>query len=399
MTLHLLLPVVLLPATLSGELTRRVGLTALVGEVFVGVALGPEVLNMIPERGMAPAFYELGHIGLCALLFRLGMHSRPNALLSAWRSGLLVGIVGLVLSFVLGAGLSMVLGWDTSSAVFVGAALTATSISVPLSVLREARKEQSAEGTTILAAAFVTDLLGLVGLSILTVSLSGVPRSTLHVAATVGQSVAFIAGGFLVGPFLMRRLLRMVGRLGSRTVLMTIGFSYFLLVAYAAKALGLAMVIGAYAAGLAFTGLRERDRLEQEVDPLILFLRPLFFVLAGASISFSGLDPSHSDGRRLIALTAAVLAIGVAAKLAGPLLLTVDRAKKLVIGFGLDARGEMGFVFAEVGMASGLLPTQLFSAVALALTGTTIVGALGLRMALAHASGSPAESRESRPPG
>jgi len=399
MTLHLLLPVVLLPATLSGELTRRVGLTALVGEVFVGVALGPEVLNMIPERGMAPAFYELGHIGLCALLFRLGMHSRPNALLSAWRSGLLVGIVGLVLSFVLGAGLSMVLGWDTSSAVFVGAALTATSISVPLSVLREARKEQSAEGTTILAAAFVTDLLGLVGLSILTVSLSGVPRSTLHVAATVGQSVAFIAGGFLVGPFLMRRLLRMVGRLGSRTVLMTIGFSYFLLVAYAAKALGLAMVIGAYAAGLAFTGLRERDRLEQEVDPLILFLRPLFFVLAGASISFSGLDPSHSDGRRLIALTAAVLAIGVAAKLAGPLLLTVDRAKKLVIGFGLVARGGMGFVFAEVGMASGMLPTQLFSAVALALTGTTIVGALGLRMALAHASGSPAESRESRPPG
>lgn len=399
MTLHLLLPVVLLPATLSGELTRRAGLTALVGEVFVGVVLGPEIMNVIPERGMAPAFYELGHIGLCALLFRLGMHSRPSALLSAWRSGLLVGIVGLVLSFVLGAGLSKALGWDTGPAVFVGAALTATSISVPLAVLREARKEQSAEGTTILAAAFVTDLLGLVGLSILTVSLSGGPRSALHVAATVGQSVAFIAGGFLVGPFLMRRLLRMVGRLGSRTVLMTVGFSYFLLVAYAAKALGLAMVIGAYAAGLAFTGLRERDRLEQEIDPLILFLRPLFFVLAGASISFSGLDPSHSDGRRVIALTAAVLAIGVAAKLAGPLLLPVDRAKKLVIGFGLVARGGMGFVFAEVGMASGMLPTQLFSAVALALTGTTIVGALGLRVALARASGSPTESRESRPPG
>lgn len=386
MRLHLLLPLVLLPASLLGELTRRIGITALVGEITVGVLLGPAVANLLPARGAPGVFHELAHIGFCALLFRLGMQSRPETLFSAWRPGLLVGLVGMVVSFTLGGAVSVAFGWRLDSAAFVGAALTATSISVPVSVLREARHERSRAGSIVLAAAFVTDLLGLAGLAFLTAFFASGSPTYGQVLRVVAQSVAFLAAGVVLGPFAIRQLVRVARRFGHPTLLLVLGFSYLLLVAHAAKAVGLAMVIGAYAAGLAFSGLEERERLEAEIRPLILLLRPLFFVLAGASISLSTLSPAHPAGRVVIALTATLIVIAVLGKLVGPSLSRIDRLERRVVGYGMVARGGMGFVFAEAGIASGKLPPELFAAVALTLTATTVVGAVGLRTSLSHAA-------------
>lgn len=384
MKLHLLLPLVLLPSTFLGELTRRAGLTALLGEVAVGALLGPALAGILPVHGGTGSFHELAHIGLCVLLFRLGMMSRFDSLAAAWKPGLRLGIVGMLVSWTLGVGITVAFGWSVRSAVFVGAALTATSISVPVTVLRESRSEQSAVGSTVLAAALVTDLSGLVFLSFLTTLFVTGSNGYGDVLRTLALSAAFLVVGVFVAPPALRRFISVTRRLESSALLLILAFSYLLLVAETARSIGLAMVIGAYAAGLAFSRVGERDRLEQEIRPLILVFRPLFFVLAGASISFSSIDVGSPAGRTSIAFVAALTVLAIVGKAAGAWTVGTDRGTHRVLAYGMVARGGMGFVFAEAGIRSGFVSPTLYSALALALTATTVVGAAGLRRSLSR---------------
>jgi Kef-type K+ transport system membrane component KefB len=157
------------------------------------------------------------------------------------------------------------------------------------------------------------------------------------------------------------------------------------------------MVIGAYAAGLAFAGSEDKEWLEREIHPLISLFRPLFFVLIGASISFASVDPTTSNGRAMIALTGALVVVGVLAKMVGPFLLQGPWRKRRAVGFGMVARGGMGFVFADIGMVSGMLPTRLFTAVALTLAATTVIGAVGMRVAIGSSNDPARHGREPRP--
>jgi Kef-type K+ transport system membrane component KefB len=230
----------------------------------------------------------------------------------------------------------------------------------------------------------VTDLSGLVLLSFLTAYFDTESTGFARVLPAMTRSVAFLTAGLLVGPPLVRRLIGLTRRIGSPTLLLVFAFSYLLLVAQAARAAGLAMVIGAYAAGIAFSRLEDRERLEQEVRPLIQLFRPLFFVLAGASISFASLDVTDPDGRVAILFTATLIVAAVIGKTIAAWRPRGERDSGRAIPWAMVARGGMGFVFAEAGVRAGFVPPPLYSALALTLTATTVIGAAGLRIALSR---------------
>ncbi len=391
MQLHVLLPIVLVPAKLAGEAARRIRVPAVVGEILVGFLLGASVLDILPEASRDPAGYsqfrELAEIGLCVLLFRIGLETRVADFVRIWRQALLVAVIGMIAPFALGMGLTLMFGFAVMAAVFVGAALTATSVGVTVSVLSELKAESSPEGHVLLGAAVLDDLLGLLLLAVV-VSLAQPGASVVRkVAIELAQGVSVLALGFFVGLFIVRLTVWLSRWSQSKSTLVVLSVSYFLLIAYLAEIAGLATIIGAYAAGLAFARHPDGDELAAELEPLIGLLTPLFFVLIGASVDLAVFSHFGVSAGRLVAFTLLLLTVAVAGKLVSPLPLKAGKFNRLAIGCGMVPRGEIGLVFAYAGSAAGALSPELFAVIIIALVATTVIGPLCLRAFWRHQRG------------
>ena len=383
MNLHILLPLILITTKLLEEVMRRVRLPTVVGAIFAGFFLGPAILGVIPAEAENPEAYEMVHqlaqIGLCVLLFRIGLETRFTDFLHVWRQATGIAVAGMILPFVLGWILATLWGWPLQGAAFLGATLTATSIGVTASVLSELHAQKSEEGILILGAAILDDVLGLVLLSILL----AVVTPTLSVAgqalSAFIQAFAFIAAGIFLGPYVVEIVISFSKWSKGKAMLLVLAFSYFLMLAYAAKAIGLDMIIGAYAAGVAFARHPERYQVEQDLKPLTELLTPLFFVLLGASMQFSDLNPLTETGRGAWGFVAVLFMVAAVGKLFSPFWIRKNRINKWAVGSGMMPRGEVGFVFAQVGLTAKIFSPQLFSSIVVVLIATTILGPVLLR--------------------
>lgn len=374
MHLHVFLPVVLVAAWALGEIAQRLKAPRLIGEIAAGIALGPAVLRFIAGPSTDPSYElisEVGHLGLCVLLFQIGLHTRFVDLRAVWKPSAVVGLAGLALPFLLGWGLASLWQWPPPAALFAGAAFTVTSLSVTAATLTELRMEASSEGRIILGAALLGDVLGLLLLSLLGAWISAQASVARQVMWAVGQAAAFVLAGFLLGPLVVQGIVRVADWTRNRWTLLVLAFSFLLLVSHAAQAAGFEKIIGAYAAGLAFARHGERERLAQQLEPLTALLTPLFFVLVGASITFANIN---------LPVVVALIAAALLGKLLAPCVLWRTGLNRWVIGSALTPRGGIGFAFAQTALAAGALNAKQFSSVALAILGTTVIGPILLRL-------------------
>ena len=380
---HLLIPLALVPAKLLGGVANRMRIPAVVGEIAAGVLLGPALLGWLPSEASAGegpgVFHDLAQIGLCVLLFKIGLETRLSSFLAIWKPATVTAVAGMVLPFLFGWGLALAWGSGQLTAIFVGATLTATSIGVTASVIAELRAESTREATVILGAAVLDDVLGLLLLSVLVGMVTPGIAVAPHVTMALLQAGAFMAGGIWLGPCGVQFALTLSRWCRSQAVLLALAFGYLLLMAWLAEVVGLSMLIGAYAAGLAFAGHRERKQLEEGITPLVELLTPLFFVLIGASISFDGFSLSTAEGRDTWAELVLLVIFAIAGKLAAGFLLRRDDINRLAVGSGMVPRGEVGLIFAQVGLTTGVFGSEQFSVLAMAIVITTVVGPLLLR--------------------
>ncbi len=393
-SLHVLFPLLLIPAKLLEGMARRVRLPGVVGSLAAGLLLGPAILGILPaESGgldEAGALQQLAQIGLCVLLFKIGLETRLSVFLSVWRPATMVAIAGMIVPFLLAWGAGLAVGWTQQQAIFVGATLTATSIGVTASVLQELRAQRSTEGTIILGAAVLDDVLGLLLLSGLVAAFSPAMSVTGAVSKSLVLAIAFLVAGGVLGPIIVKGVV-IVSRWGqSRAVVLVLAFSYFLLLAYAAQAIGLDMIIGAYAAGVAFARHPDREQLESDLRPLVELMTPLFFVLLGAAVSLDGFSPLTPSGRMAWAWVALLVVVAALGKLLAAFALRRRAGlNRWAIGSGMMPRGEVGFVFAGVGLSSGVFGEGLFSILLIVLVATTVLGPLLLRMTWRPGEGTP----------
>lgn len=373
MGLHLLLPLVIVPAIILGQFLRRFGLPAVVGQILAGVLLGPMVFGLVePHDANGNAngngFYELAEIGLCALLFKIGLETRFGDFARVWRRALGVALAGIVLPLGLGIGTGLLLQWPLPAALFLGAALTATSVAVTASVIEEMGVQDSAEARVIMGAAVVDDVLGLLLLSAITVLSTQSEPLGLTLGRSLIQAVVFLGVAIVVGPFIVRVFDWFTSWLRSEAVLVVLAFSYLLVMAHLAEKIGLVGIIGSYAAGLVFSK-QDAESLERAFEPLTEILTPLFFVLIGSSISF------NSDfGIESIGTVVLVMGVALAGKLLAPWLVPRFSLRRGMVGSGLVPRGEVGLVFAQAGLASLALTQSQYSILTLVLVVTTLVG-------------------------
>jgi Kef-type K+ transport system membrane component KefB len=347
--------VALLGAKVFGDLVERIGQPSVLGELLAGVVLGPSALGLVP---LSEGVFLLSEIGVVLLLFEVGLATNLDELIRVGGPALAVALVGMILPFAGGYAVTAALGYETLTAIFVGAALTATSIGITARVLSELGALKTREGLIILA------IVGKVAES-----------GALEVGATLRSaavSILFLIAAVVVGLPLARRLVGVVGNSNVRGILVASSVAFALLVAWAAKKADSAPIVGAFAAGTALARTNRRHDIEEALRPVVDLFAPIFFVFVGAQVDVRLLNPAVAENRPALGLGIALAAVGFAGKfLAG--FCAWGRIRRPFIGAGMVPRGEVGLIFASLGLATKALPERVFVAVLVAVFATTFV--------------------------
>lgn len=405
--LALSLAVVLLGAKLGGELATRLKQPAVLGELLAGVLLGN--LDLFGLTALVPLKTDLGldllaRLGVLLLLFEVGLESTVNQMMKVGWSSLLVAVLGVIAPFALGYGVGALLLPEESVYVhvFLGATLTATSVGITARVLKDLNVAQSAEARIILGAAVLDDVLGLVILAvvsgIISAADSGGALSLVEVGIIFGKAAGFLVGALFLGAKLTPLVFRRAARFQSKGVLLAAGLSFCFLLSYLSAVIGLAPIVGAFAAGLILEEVHYRDftdrgerGLEDLVHPISAFLVPIFFVLMGMRTEISAFLSPSSAG-----LAAGLLVVAIAGKQVCGLGVLGPGIDRVTVGVGMIPRGEVGLIFASIGRelvigGQPVISSAVFSAVVVVVIVTTLVTPPGLQWAFRRRAASSSE--------
>ena len=359
----------LLGAKLFGELAERLGQPAVLGELLAGVLLGPSLLGLVP---LSAGILLVAEIGVVLALFEVGLETELAKLLQVGGPALAVALGGMLLPFVGGYVVTHALGYGTLSSIFVGAALTATSIGITARVLSELKSLDTREGQIILGAAVVDDVLGLVILAVVgqIAERGSVEPST--VARSLALAVGFLAVAIALGMPVSRFLIGFVGKANVRGVLVAVSVAFALLLAVAAHEAGSAEIVGGFAAGLVLARTNRRHDIDQALRPIVDVFAPVFFVSVGAQVNVALLNPFSEGNRPALLLALGLTAVGFLGKFAAGFF-AWGPARRAFIGAGMVPRGEVGLIFASLGRATGALDDRVFVAVVVAVFATTFL--------------------------
>lgn len=384
-TLLLSLLSIFAAAKLFGEIAERIGQPAVLGEMIGGIVIGVSGLHLIDAHD--PVLHLLSELGVVLLLFLIGLETDLHRLLSVGSSAIAVAIAGVTLPFAAGFGVGLWMGYSTTISVFLGAALTATSVGITARVLSDLGNLRSDESQVILGAAVVDDILGLVLLTVINAIAAGEKMTVTGVAKIFGLAFGFVIAAIVIGSLLAPKLIVFVTRLRVAKALFFTSVMFAFALAWIATAVGSALIIGAFAAGLILAKTDRGRDIEHEVHDVAQFFIPIFFVSVGAAVDLTRLNPLNAATRPYFLVGLALTVVAIVGKLLAGYAAFGRPLRKLVIGVGMVPRGEVGLIFAQLGLSAGLLSAGLYSSVAMMVMITTFVTPPVLRVLLAKSRG------------
>ena len=329
--------------------------------------LGGSLLGVLDPHD--PVMHALSELGVIVLLFEIGLHTNIRSLLKVGGAASAVGGVGVVLPFALGYGVARMLGQPSLPAIVCGAALTATSIGISARVLADLGQLETPEGQVVLGAAVLDDVVGLIILSVVSGLASGLSVTPFEVVRITAVAIGFIVAALVIGNVIIPPAFRGVDMLQrDGGVLGPVALAFALLLAWLADLSGSALIIGAFAAGLVLHNTKQRKAIESSVVTLGTYIVPVFFAVVGASVNLRSLASGP-----ILLIGGALIAVGVAGKLAAGYAPWWFRGNKLLVGVAMVPRGEVGLIFAQLGLTTGVLSVQLFSALTLMVMVTTFI--------------------------
>jgi Kef-type K+ transport system membrane component KefB len=374
----LMLAALLAGARLLGEAAERVGQPAVLGELLAGVVLGPSVLGVVnPDL---PVVHVMAEIGVVILLFQIGLETNLRRLLSVGGTAATVALVGVAVPFVLGLEAGRLLGLGQLPSLVAAAALTATSVGITARVLSDLGRLQDQESQVVLGAAVIDDIIGLIILAVVARLVAGHSLSAGNIAVTTLTAFGFVAAALLLGRLIVPALFRLLARIGSEQAVAMMGLVVAFLLATLADAVGSALIIGAFTAGLVFAPTVHARPIERGVVRLGHFFVPIFFVVVGAAVDVR----SFLDAKVLL-IGGVLIVVAVVGKVIAGFAPFWFRGRKLVVGVGMVPRGEVGLIFAQTGLAAGVLDAGLFSAITAMVMVTTFIAPPALKALLGPA--------------
>lgn len=363
--------VMLIAAKVGGEICERwLKQPAVLGEIVFGVLVGVSCMRVID--GADPILVQMAEIGGVLLLFEVGLETDVDELFRVGFAAMWVAVVGVCLPFLLGFAVMRALHYETMQAIFVGAALTATSVGITARVFSDLRMLQSEEARIVLGAAVIDDVIGLIILAAVSgmavtkeVSWSGIGKLTL-------LAIAFLVGAIVIGTKTAPYIFTFLSRMRTRAAISSGAVILCLIMASMAETVRLAPIVGAFAAGIILAKAEHKLHFERRVKSIADIFIPIFFVMMGARMQVQLFNPVTSSGRATLLIGLALLAVGTLGKVLGGLTLP-GKFKRLTIGIGMIPRGEVGLIFASIGLSAGVISPQLYAAIILVVILTTFV--------------------------
>jgi Kef-type K+ transport system membrane component KefB len=385
-----LLVAILGTAKLFGALAQWIGQPAVLGELCAGVILGVSILGIVDPK--TEVLHLLSELGVIILLFAIGLETDLKQLLKVGAASSAVAIVGVALPFALGYAVCLLLGLSNLPAIVAGATLTATSVGITARVLSDLNRLKEIESQIVLGAAVIDDVVGLVILAVVAGVARGEGVSAWGIARITLTAFGFLAGTLLIGKVIVPPTIKRLSKIdlpGTPTMLaLLLAFG----LAWMANYAGSATIIGAFTAGLLIRDTPNAHEIERGISHLGHFFVPVFFVVVGAAVDLTVFNPLHSANHRTLVVGGALIVAAVLGKFLAGYAPFWIRANKRVIGVGMIPRGEVGLIFAQMGLTSGVFDAAMFSAVALMVMVTTFMAPPLLKLLFPPVGGPPEDS-------
>ncbi len=404
----LMIAVVLIAAKLS-SLVERFGQPSVLGELVMGVVLGNlaligiTIFEPIKENSIIQFLAELGVV---ILLFQVGLESNIQKMRKVGIRAFAVAIIGVIVPFVLGtyvAGPLLLPGQSMIAYMFLGAALTATSVGITARVFKDLGKLQLPAAQTVLGAAVIDDVLGLVILAVISAMATLGAVSLGVISWIIAKAVLFLIGAIVIGQLSAPYIGKFFSKIHNGVSMkFSLAFGFCLIFAYAANQIGLAPIVGAFAAGLIldpvhFKSFKDQAivddvrnsikdapdselkqkisynikthahrHIEELMEPVAHFLVPIFFIMVGMGVKLETLF----NGKILLVALAVTLIAFVGKIIAG---VAAEKGSRWLVGWGMVPRGEVGLIFASIGLSLGVISDSIFSIIVIMVILTTLV--------------------------
>jgi Kef-type K+ transport system membrane component KefB len=370
------LSILLVAAIAGGLLIKRFGYPVALGELLVGIILGPSVFNVITDQATVSVFAELGAI---ILLFYIGLETEIGELRKQFVPSLSVGVLGAIVPLVLCYYTALSFGVSSNESLFLGVVFTATSIGITVRLLKDMGKLNNPVGLTVLGAGIVDDVVAVILLSVVLSILSGASNA-FDILLVIVKAIAFWAVIVLIGS---RVLSKVIDRLKLDDEYIILFFlAYGFLAAYISASIGLSSIVGAFAAGLPLTKKQAKVRMVlEQTKSLYMFFVPIFFISIGTLINLSVFGEAAFLG---LIITAVAFIGKIIGSFAAARLSKFSNKDALKIGISMTPRGEMGLIVASLGLTSGLISTGTYSVAVMAVILTTFIAIPILKKVLSN---------------
>ncbi|MBV9072197.1 MAG: cation:proton antiporter [Acidobacteria bacterium] len=364
--------VIFLWAKIFGELFEQLSLPAVLGEILSGVVLGPYLTGFVVP---SDAIISIGELGAIFLLFTVGLQIRPKELIRVGGSAIGVALAGVALPFLMGFIYLVLRHHPTHEAVFIGAAMVATSVGITARVLEDLRVTHSRPAKIILGAAVFDDILGMILLAVVVGLVSSGSVAWLQLGLLLVEAVGFAVLMIFFAPGVIQRMRPGLERMETHNAPLVLALAICLALSVGAEKIGMAAIIGAFFAGLAFAEYAPEWNLIPRVAGINEFLAPFFFFIMGAKLNLSVFD------RRLLIAAVVVSVLAILSKLIGcglPVLREGwDTAVK--VGVGMTPRGEVGLIVALIGLQMKMISDAAYAIVVFMTGMTTLFAPITLR--------------------
>lgn len=397
--LHIMisLGILLFAAKLMAELFHKIKLPIVLGELLAGIIVGPFALGALPLVDGEPLVVldetvrHIGEIAAVVILFIAGLEITPREFLRGGAAAFTVGSLGVVVPFFVGYYAFTAFGIEALQSILIATALTATSIAISIQVLTELGKMQSKEARLVLGAAIVDDILAIAVLSVVVtmVQTGNDQPAIFDIVLLIMQVLGTFAAILIVSVLVIPKVLHTERLWKSKGSLEGIVTAAFFASAGVAAFLGLSPIVGAFAIGMAVASTRIIKQVHEYVDKLQIIFAPLFFAIIGAQVDLRGVNMD------VLFLAGIIIAIAVSTKLIGcalpSLLFLKDKTRSMRVGIGMVSRGEVGLIVAGVGVSSGAMTNDIYTAVIIMVAATTIITPVWLKISYKKESPQPAQ--------
>jgi len=348
-----------------GEIFERMNLPSVLGEILAGAVFGPYALGWIPASSTVHSVAELGAI---FVLFSAGLEISPGELVRIGGKSMRVAVAGVIVPFILGFAYMKLRGDHNSEAIFIGAAMVATSVGITARVFADLHLLATETAKIILGAAVFDDILGMIMLALVGGLASG-SVNWLHLGVLLGEAAAFALFMLFIAPHIVSRIEPGVIHLSMQNASLVVALAICLLLSWLAAKIGMAAIIGAFFAGLVFADYAPEWNLFSRVAGITEFLAPFFFFTIGSRLNLSVFRGS------LLVDAAVISILAIVSKLIGCGLPMIGQGWRQVlqVGAGMMPRGEVALIVAMVGLQSGIVSQSAYAIVVLMTAVTTVL--------------------------